>query len=140
MATKKTGSSPAGRADESADVEAFIASLSHPHKDAVAAVRDTILSAAPAIGEGIKWNVPSFRTSDYFATLHLRMKSGIGVILHFGAKKNAIAETGVEIPDPDGLLVWLARDRALAAFADAADVRNREAAFTALLREWIRHV
>ncbi len=123
-----------------ADVDAFIAALDEPTKGSVIALRRAILAADPAIGEGIKWNVPSFRTSDYFATLHLRMKTGIGVILHFGAKKNAIAETGVSIPDPDGLLVWLAKDRALIAFADAADVRKREAALGSLLREWIAHV
>ena len=80
-------SNPSRSSDESSRVDTFIESLAHPHKDAVPAVRAVILAADPAIGEGIRWNVPSFRTSEYFATMHLRMKAGIGVILHFGARK-----------------------------------------------------
>jgi hypothetical protein len=140
MPRKDTTSKPPRSSDESGRVDAFIDSLVHPHKDAVAAMRAVILAADPAIGEGIRWNVPSFRTSEYFATMHLRMKAGIGVILHFGAKKTAISESGVAIPDPGGLLVWLAKDRALVAFADASEVRAREPEFAALLRQWIRHV
>jgi hypothetical protein len=141
MPRKDTTPKPPRTSDESGRVDAFIDSLVHPHKDAVAAMRAVILAADPAIGEGIRWNVPSFRTSaEYFATMHLRMKAGIGVILHFGAKKTAISESGVAIPDPGGLLVWLAKDRSLVAFADASDVCAREREFTALLREWIRHV
>ena len=61
-------------------------------------------------------------------------------ILHFGAKKNAIATTGVAIPDPASLLHWLGKDRAAVAFRDAAQLADQRAAFTQLIREWIRFV
>ena len=122
------------------DVKACLATLDHPHHDALYAIRSAILAADPGIGEGIKWNVPSFRTTEWFATMHLRAKSGIGVILHFGAGKNAISADGVQIADPDGLLQWLAKDRALVAFRDAADVAARRDALVALVRRWSAHV
>jgi len=140
MAGKRLQSPSGSRRTPPIDVDAFMATLDASMKEAVEVLRSVILAADPGIGEGIKWHVPSFRTSDYFATLHVRMKTGVGVILHFGAKTHAIAESGVDIPDPGGLLVWLARDRALAAFADADDVRRREAEFTALLQAWITHL
>jgi hypothetical protein len=66
------------------------------------------------------------------------MKAGIGLILHFGAKKNAIADSGVAIPDPGGLLDWLARDRAMILFRDLDDLAQKAPALQVLLREWIR--
>jgi hypothetical protein len=48
--------------------------------------RQIILDADASIAEGIKWNAPSFYTSEYFATIQLRAKDGVQVILHLGAK------------------------------------------------------
>jgi len=122
------------------EVDAFFALLTHPHVDALQAVRRIILDADPGISEGIKWKVPSFRTTDYFATLHLRTKQGIGLILHFGAKKKDGRTAQRDITDPAGLLVWLAEDRAVVALADAADVEAKRPALTAIIRQWIQHV
>jgi hypothetical protein len=65
---------------------------------------------------------------------------GVGVILHFGARKNAISKTGVAIADPQALLQWLGKDRAAVTFRDAAELAKQRAAFIALLREWIQHL
>jgi hypothetical protein len=121
-------------------VEAFVASLDEASKQAVCALRQIFLAADPSIAEGIKWNVPSFLTSDYFATMNLRVKNGIGVVLHFGAKKSDISRTGVAIPDPASLLVWLAKDRAMITFRDVDDITARRSALTELIREWIKHL
>lgn len=121
-------------------VEDFLASLDRKSKQEVLAIREIILAADSTIAEGIKWNVPSFRTSEYFATMNLRVKTGIAVILHFGAKKREIPATGVAIADPESLLVWLAKDRAMVTFRDLSDIAARRSAFTSLIREWIRHV
>src|SRR5262249_33098972 len=53
---------------------AFLRELDHPLKKEIEAVRKIILCVSPAIREGIKWNAPSFRTSDFFATVFLRDK------------------------------------------------------------------
>lgn len=123
--------------DTSAAVDALMAGLQHPHKDAVERLRRYILAASPAIAEGVKWNAPSFRTHEYFATVHLRAKTGIGLILHLGAKARELPAGGLSIEDPDAMLRWLAPDRAQILFADAADVTQRSGTLQALLRQWI---
>lgn len=119
-------------------VEAFLAGLAPATRSEVEALRRIILGTDPAIAEGIKWKVPSFRTTEYFATLHLRMKTGLGLILHLGAKVRDLPALPVE--DPEGLLQWLAKDRALIAFAGLEEIQARRAALEALLRQWIRFV
>lgn len=139
--TKIPSPKPARRsASNPESVESFLASFDHPCKEEILALRQIILAADPTITEGIKWNVPSFQTSEHFATLNLRAKNGVGVILHFGAKKNDISTTGVSIPDPDSLLEWLAKDRAIVTFRDLNDIAARQSAFTNLIRQWIQHV
>ena len=123
--------------DGSVEVDAFLDRLQHPAKDLVVQLRRGVLAADAQIREGIKWNVPSFRTVDYFATMHLRARQGVGLILYFGAKKTAISEHGVTIADPAGLLQWLARDRAMIVFSDVPHFETRRSALQDLLREWI---
>lgn len=122
------------------DVETFLSSLEHPFKQEILALRQAILGADPRIAEGVKWNAPSFHTSEYFATFHLRAKDGVQLILHLGAKKRDTAISGIEVADPNGSLKWLAKDRASVKFRDLKDVEARRAAFVALIREWIKHV
>jgi hypothetical protein len=122
----------------SADVETFLASLDHPFKPEILTIRRIFLEADLSIQEDIKWNVPSFYTSEYFATFHLRAKDRVGVILHFGAKKRDT--TGITISDPELLLEWLGPDRAMIAFRDLNDVATKQLALTNIIRDWIRYV
>ena len=124
--------------DTTVAVDAFMAALQHPHKAGIEALRQAILAVDPAVAEGIKWNAPSFRTHEDFATFHLRAKTGIVLILHLGAKARALPEGGLVIDDPDGLLHWLAADRAQITFADAETARKAAPALQAILRQWIR--
>jgi len=121
-----------------AAVEAFLTGLDPTTHSEVEALRRIILGVDPAIAEGIKWKVPSFCTTEYFATLHLRMKAGIGLILHLGTKVRAIPSVPVE--DPEGLLQWLAKDRALVAFTGLEEIQTRRPALEALIRQWVRFV
>jgi hypothetical protein len=127
-------------ADSSEAVDAFMSTLDHPCKPEIEALRKIIRGAHPSIAEGIKWNAPSFRTTEYFATTHLRAKTGIGVILHLGAKARALPAGGLPIQDPEKLLQWLAKDRAMVTFSDVKDVRARKAALEAIVRQWISHL
>ncbi len=119
-------------------VDQFLAKLDHPHKDAIEALRRLIRDADPSIDEGVKWNAPSFRTSEYFATTNLRDPEGIGIILHVGAKVRE--QVSFQIEDTKGLLKWLARDRALMNFAGVEDVKAHGDAIQSIVREWIRSV
>lgn len=119
------------------DVEAFLGALDHPRLAEIRALREIILGADPSITESIKWNAPSFRTSEHFATFHLRSPDGVRVILHFGAKPGRGAGARAAISDPGSLLHWLADDRASVSFGDLGEVDARRSDFTALLRQWI---
>ena len=117
-----------------------MASLVHPHKADIEALRGLMLGVDPAVQEGIKWNAPSFRTGEYFATINLRAKSGISVILHLGAKVRELPRDGLAIDDPDRLLKWLGKDRAIVEFADTQEFNRSRAAFQAVLRQWVQFV
>ncbi|KQV52749.1 hypothetical protein ASC95_07980 [Pelomonas sp. Root1217] len=127
-------------ADTTAAVDQFMAALDHPFKAEIEALRRAMRAVDPSIAEGIKWNAPSWRTSDYFATTHLRSKAGLGLILHLGAKARELPEGGLQIADPTGLLKWLGKDRAQVEFTSAADFMAKLPALQAVLKGWIRHV
>jgi hypothetical protein len=103
-------------------------------------MRAAILAADPAIAEGIKWNAPSFRTSEYFATTNLREKNGFGVIFHLGAKVRDHAAGGMAIEDPLNLLKWLAEDRAAIVFEGLEDFNAKKSAFERIIQQWISYV
>jgi hypothetical protein len=88
----------------------------------------------------VKWKSASFRTTDFFATVHLRSTDCVQLVFHTGAKVKATAKTGIEIPDPAHLLKWLAKDRCLVTLGAGADIARNRTALEALVREWIRWV
>jgi hypothetical protein len=88
VTSKASSKKPAKRSASAPEsVDAFLASLEHPRKQEILALRQIILGADPGIAEGIKWNAPSFLTSEYFATMHLRAKDGVQVIMHLVAAR-----------------------------------------------------
>src|SRR5262245_14874732 len=127
-------------ADSTAAVDEFMRTLDHPFKKEIEAIRKSVLGVDKTIAEGIKWNSPSFRTSEYFATTNLREKKGIGLILHLGAKVRDLPAGGVAIDDPAQLLKWLGKDRAMIVFEGATDFKGKKSAFERIIRQWIAHV
>ena len=134
MATHKA------KADTTQAVNDFVSSLNHPATQEIQMLRDIVCDVSPSIQEGVKWNAPSFRVDEYFATINLREKQGVGVVLHFGAKVREVAAGHESIDDPDKLLKWLAKDRATVRFSGKDDIAARKPAFQAVLRQWIRFV
>jgi len=135
--TKPTPGTPSRRDPE---VTAFIDALDHPRKADLEQARALILDVSPEIHEGFKWKSPSFRTSEYFATLNVHAKDRLRLILHTGAKVKATAAAGVTIADPEGLLQWLAKDRCLVSFDEADAVLSsakRRKALQAIISQWI---
>lgn len=127
-------------ADTTRAVDDFMARLEHPFKPGIETIRTVMLGVDPSVSEGIKWNAPSFRTSEYFATVNLRARRGVDIILHLGAKVRALPAGGITIPDPEQLLRWLGKDRASVSFGDTEDLLHKRAALHAVLREWIGYV
>lgn len=137
---RRTAAKPAAASRSAVnEVDAFLRELDHPLKPALERVRSVILGVDPAIAEGIKWNSPSFRTSEYFATASIR-KDFIRVVLHLGAKVKDDSTSGMSIADPTGLLEWHAKDRCSVKFRDAAGVVAGQRAFASIVRQWIAYV
>ncbi len=125
--------------DDSAAVTAYLASLEHPLKAVVVSVRSTILGVDPAITEGIKWSSASFYCHGWFATVNVRARDALQVVLHHGAKARADATLGQSIDDTAGMLKWMSADRAVITFTSLDDLEVRRGAFAAIIRQWVAH-
>lgn len=119
-------------------VDGFLATLDSPHLPAIHALRAVIRSTSPEIGEGIKWNAPSFHTTEHFATMRISGPRPLQLILHLGARKSAVPAGAIE--DPTGLLTWLGPDRAAISFAGPEAVADNAEALRELIRQWMRYV
>ena len=121
------------------DVDTFLGTLAHPQEAALRRLRAVILATDPRIGEGIKWNAPSFHVDGrHFATMQLRRADRLLLVLHLGAGKRVLPKDA--IADPQGQLTWLGADRATWSFADVKDVDARAAGLQDLLRQWMAHL
>jgi Domain of unknown function (DU1801) len=129
-----------GRADTTKAVDQLMETLDHPFKAEIQILRGVVLGIGGGVAEGVKWKAPSFRTTEYFATTHLRGKGTFGLILHLGAKVRDLPEGGVKIEDGAGLLQWLAKDRAMIELASREELLEKRAALEAVLRQWIHYV
>jgi hypothetical protein len=139
MATRRRSPSPP--ADEprfDPAVSALLQERGHPLHEDIEVVRRIVLGADPAIEEAVKWNAPSYRTADFFATVHLRAQDTVQVVFHTGARKKPAAGGALQIEDPSGLLRWLAADRAIATLGRGADLAARTSALEDLVRAWLR--
>ncbi len=112
----------------------------HPLTSEIGLVRDLIRSAVPSATESIKWNSPSFATSEHFATFFLRAKAGFQVVLHLGVKSRPDVRIREEIKDPSGLLEWRGADRAIVTFLDEKDIEAKRDAFSKILKQWVRYL
>ncbi len=120
----------------SADVDRFVASLAHPLRDVVVALRSAILRADPRVTERIKWKAPSFGyAGDDRVTMNLHRPDQVQLVFHRGAKVRD--STGFSFDDPDGLLRWAAPDRAILTLTGPDDLATSEAAIVQLVARWL---
>lgn len=96
-------------------VDEYMATLEHPLKAEVQALREIILSVHPGIAEQVKWNAPSFRYTDYIATFNLRATHHVHLIFH----NPSIASIKSDILEGDY------RDRRMTYFTDMDDVNAK---------------
>jgi len=68
--------------DDAVLVAAYMRQLEHPLKAEIAALQQIIKAANPAIAERIKWNAPSYYTTEDFLTFNHRMLDKVHLIFH----------------------------------------------------------
>lgn len=140
MAAKKKAAAPKKKptarssAAPGADVDAYLAALVHPHRDALLAYRDAIRRAAPDLREELKWNAPSFALDDHFATFRLHPAPAFQLILHTGAKARGSTKK-FALADPSGIVRWAAPDRAVVTLPTAAGATEKRAV-VAMVTRW----
>lgn len=123
--------------DDPSDVTDWISTLNHPLKHTVEQIRQTILSADRSITEGIKWNSPSFYCNGWFATINVRSKQGLLIVLHRGAQPSAASNAkDADINDPAGLLHWHSSDRASITIPDEAVFKAARASIKSIAKQW----
>jgi hypothetical protein len=117
------------------DVESFRARLDLHTRETVDAIRAIIAASHSGLTERIKWNAPSFAIGgDDRITLGLERQGGVRVVMHRGAKPQAL--DGFRFDDRDGLARWPAPDRGIIVFQDKAEVEKRAEALRDLCSRW----
>lgn len=119
------------------EVVAFLRGLDHPLKREIEQVRRIVLGVSPRIRAGIKWNSLSFRTTEWFATIHLRSRETLQLVFHLGAKVKDGSTGGLRLEDPAGLVKWLAKERCLVTLGAGKEIAAHRSAFAAIVRAWI---
>jgi len=125
--------------DDSAAVSKYLEETDHPMKSVMESMRSVIMKSDRRITEGIKWNSPSFYLSGWFATMNLRSKESIVLVLHHGAKVKKESRLSKTINDPSQLLKWPAADRATITFTSAEDFTKRRKALIAVIKQWAEY-
>lgn len=131
--SRKTAS---GRSRKPTGVEEYVRGLPPLRQAETRAVRKIILGVNPKITEEIKWAAPSFAMGEHFCTFNAWAKDDVQLIFHHGPRK--ATSKGVPIHDPDGLLEWLATDRASVRFESLQDIRKKKEALQSIVRQWIK--
>jgi hypothetical protein len=120
-------------------IDDFMAAMDHPLKPEIAAVRKVILGADQAIQDGVKWNSLSFRTTEWFATIHLRTTDQVQLVMHLGVKSGKTASKDA-FSEHAGLLKWLGKDRAMLSLGAGKSLKASLPALEAIVRAWIAFV
>jgi hypothetical protein len=118
------------------NVETFMAELVHPHKAGVERLRQAILGIDAPITEEVKWNAPSFKLDDHFATFKLHPPKQIQLVLHIGSKP-VVPPRHFHLDAPPGLIKWAASDRCVITLQSATEAKEREGDVVSVVRQWI---
>lgn len=103
MTAKKDASTKLSEPDK---VDAFMAKLTHPLADVVAALRKIILSTDPTIGEEIKWNAPAFFYTGELPPFNPKEHKRHIVVFNFYRKDciRLVFPSGARVNDKSGFL------------------------------------
>lgn len=110
------------------DVAAFFATLDHPLKVELAAVRDTVRHAHPDLKERIKWAAPSYHyLGQDLVTFNHRNGKKVQLVFHHPTIANI----------ESGLLTGEYKDRRLAEFTSMADVEAKQPELSRVMKAYI---
>jgi hypothetical protein len=123
---------------ESHVVDNYMQSLQHPLADVAAYIRKLILSVDKTIGEGIYWNAPTFFYTGTMPVFDPKEYKRYIVGFVFNKKDciRLVFLLGADVTDTTNLLEGDYKDgRRLITFISIEDVKNKEKAFTKIIKE-----
>ena len=121
-------------------VDAYMAKITHPLADVVAALRKIILSTDRGIGEEIKWNAPAFFYTGELPRFNPKEHKRHIIVFNFYKQDciRLVFPSGARVKDKSGLLEGDYPDgRRLAVFHDMKEVESRKAVLRRLIRQWL---
>lgn len=122
-------------------VNDFIKALNHPFKDVAICLRSVILSADKNIGEGIYWNAPTFYFTGKMKPFNVKEYKRFIVGYVFNRKDclRLVFLGGASVTDKTGILEGDYKDgRRLVVFSSMDDVKKKEAALKAIIKELVK--
>jgi hypothetical protein len=121
------------------DVDGFMSQLDHPYKTGINRLRAAIRGLSSKIVEEVKWNAPSFKLNDHFATFRLHPPKNIQIVLHTGAKPK-IPQKAFTLDDPHKLLKWPAIDRCVITLQSSEQAEELEKVVAKMVKDWIKQL
>lgn len=118
------------------DPDTFMNELDHPHKAGINRLRAAIKGTDPRIVEEVKWNAPSYRLEEHFATFKLYPPKQIQLVLHRGTKPKPVDQP-FQLPDPHGLTKWRAPDRCVITMTSSEHAVEVIPEVISMVRLWI---
>nr|WP_242470990.1 DUF1801 domain-containing protein [Thiocystis violacea] len=97
-------------------------------------MRAAIKAIDTRIVEEIKWNAPSFRIDDHFATFKLHPPKSIQLVLRRGAKPKS-PRKAFRLDDTYGLLKWPAIDRCVITLESSERAKALEQVVVEMVKE-----
>jgi len=132
MASRRSSSSAAAIAS----VDEFLRVLDHPHKEGIELLRAVILTVDKRITEEIKWNAPSFKLTDHFATFKLHPPKGIQLVLHVGSRP-IVPPKQFQLDVPVDLVKWAAPDRCILMVPSSSAAAALQSTFARAVKQWL---
>lgn len=124
--------------DDSAGVDAVIAGLPESVRPIVESLRKLVLSSGRNVTEGVKWKSASFWCNGWFATINVRPKAGVTLILHHGVVARPDSQVRTAIGDLEEMLTWHSADRASISFADSESLEKASKALARIIKKWVQ--
>jgi hypothetical protein len=119
-------------------VTEYIQNLDAAVAQIVEAIRQTVLSISPEIGEEIKWNAPSFLYTGQMKPFNPKEYKRYIIVMNLHKRVLLVFPSGAKINDTTGLLTGDYTDgRRLVYIKDMDDLKSKEAGIRKVVQGWL---
>lgn len=120
-------------------VNEFMKNTEHPCKEGIETLRDVIKSSNENIVEEIKWNAPSYKLENHFATFKLFPPKNIQIVLHTDAKVKENPKQ-FHLDDPYQIIKWAAPDRCVITIKSNEEAIKLKNEVSNIIKSWIKQL